>query len=564
MSVLDLRHHFPYFSVALEQEEQTTNTIYFDSAATSLKLSSVIDVTQKYYQKNTSNVHRSSHKNAALLTEQFEQARQLVQQFVGASSPKEIVWTKGATESLNLIATCLSRTPNVFAAGNEILIAATEHHANILPWQHIGNSLGLTIKVMPIDEKGVLKLDESLQLINSKTALVALAQVSNALGNINPIQDLIAKAKSVDALTVIDGTQAVAHIPVNVQSLDCDFYVFSAHKMFGPTGLGVMYGKQALLDKMPPYQLGGEMVDKVSFTQPASFQSSPLKFEAGTPNIAGVLGLASAVMFVQDNIPQIIAIENELNQVLKRVLQNIPNVILWGDLDNKICVQSFTVRNVDLYDLAVLLDKHNIALRVGHHCAMPLMETLKLVGTLRVSLACYNTVQEIYDFSRALVSSINTLTSVNSDVVQNTVNNNDPANILQNFGVLGNKILTAKSWDETYRQLMLAGKSLDRLPDSEKSPDTEVFGCESQVWVKCSVIDGHLILAGDSASKIIRGLLALMFEALAKKTAAQVLTFSLKDYLASLGLARHLSETRGNGLAAVAEKIKQFCELNKA
>lgn len=564
MNTMTLRSFFPAYSNAQAQDR-----IYFDSAATSLKLESVIEATQHYYQFNTTNVHRSSHKLAVQVTEQFEQARCDIKDFICAQSQSEIVWTKGATDSLNLVAYCLSSNREFFKPGDEIVIANSEHHSNILPWQRIAENLGLNIKVMPVDEQGKLLLDNALQIISEKTALVAVAHVSNALGNINPIQDIIAKAKSVNALTVIDGTQAVAHMPVNVQNLDCDFYAFSGHKMFGPTGIGVLYGKQSLLDKLPPYQLGGEMVKNVSFVKPASYQASPLKFEAGTPNIAGVLGISKAARFIQDNIQTISTTEKALYQSLKQALLKIPNVQLWGDLDNSISVQSFTVKGCDSYDLAVLLDKQNIALRVGHHCAMPLMNALKLDGTLRVSLACYNTLEEVFVFVKALVSSIDILTSSplsRSDTSSLASANKSVPNMNEqpiNIGPLAEKIMTAKSWDETYRQLMLAGKNLNRLSEAEQTAYTQVFGCESQVWIKCSLVNNSLLLGGESPSKIVRGLLAIIFEVLEHKTLEQVLSFSLNKYLDMLGLGRHLSQSRGNGVASVVEKIMRYCEDNK-
>ena len=286
------RQFFPFFI-----HDSSQRSVYLDSAATSQKLQSVIDITQQYYAERTANVHRSSHGLAASVTEQFEQSRESIQKFIGAKSRKEIVWTKGATESINLVASGLAK--GYFKAGDSILISALEHHANIVPWQQIAETLNLHLEIMPVAANGVLKLEDSLQLITSNTAMVAIGHVSNALGNINPIKAIIAKAKEVGALTLIDGTQAVSHLAVNVQHLDCDFYVFSGHKMFGPTGIGVLYGKYHLLEQLPPYQLGGEMIKQVSFTQ-TTFQPPPLKFEAGTPNIAGVLGIAVASEFIEE------------------------------------------------------------------------------------------------------------------------------------------------------------------------------------------------------------------------------------------------------------------------
>ncbi len=544
-----LRQYFPFFS-----SHRSERCVYLDSAATSQKLQSVIDITQQYYQERTVNVHRSSHQLAASVTEQFEQSRKNIQHFIGAKSHKEIVWTKGATESINLVASGLAK--NVFKTGDSILVSALEHHANIVPWQQVAQALNLQLEVMPVDAKGVLKLEESLQLITSNTAMVALGHVSNALGNINPIELIIAKAKEVGALTLIDGTQAVSHLAVNVQQLDCDFYVFSGHKMFGPTGIGVLYAKYDLLEQLPPYQLGGEMIKQVSFSE-TTFQPPPLKFEAGTPNIAGVLGIGVASEFIQLHRTTLLALEHNLYQQLLDTLSAIPQVRLWGDNVNSICVQSFTVQGVSHYDLAVLLDKHNIAVRVGHHCAMPLMEALGIDGTIRVSLAAYNNSADIDIFGAALTECIALL---NESVNQMATDNTPFEHKQTRLAPIAESIKQAKSWDQTYRQLMLAGKGLARLQDQYKTDTTAVYGCESQVWIKCCIDEGKLVLEGDSPSKIVRGLLAVMFEALSGKTVNQVLVFNLADYLEALHLGKHLSQSRGNGLSAVVDKIIEYCQ----
>jgi cysteine desulfurase/selenocysteine lyase len=563
-----LRHHFPFF-----MEQNSEQCVYLDSAATSQKLQAVIDITQQYYQERTVNVHRSSHQLAANVTEQFEQSRKHIQHFIGAKSHKEIIWTKGATESINLVANGLAKS--VFKAGDSILVSAMEHHANIVPWQQIAQELNLQLQVMPIDINGVLKLEESLQMITSTTALVAMGHVSNALGNINPIETIIAKAKEVGALTLIDGTQAVSHLTVNVQQLDCDFYVFSGHKMFGPTGIGVLYGKYDLLEQLPPYQLGGEMIKQVSFAQ-TTFQAPPLKFEAGTPNIVGVLGISVASEFIQQHRNELLVLEHNLYQQLLDTLSVIPQVRLWGDIVNSICVQSFTVQGISHYDLAVLLDKRNIAVRVGHHCAMPLMQTLGIDGTIRVSLAAYNNSADINIFGHALTECIHLLSESTTQTTTDTALLNTK---LLHTELLHTKLLhteqtrltpiaesikQAKSWDQTYRQLMLAGKSLVRLQEQYKTEVSAVHGCESQVWIRCFIIEGSVVLEGDSPSKIVRGLLAVVFEALSGKTAHQVLLFNLADYLKTLHLGKHLSQSRGNGLSAVVGKIIEYCQLQSS
>jgi cysteine desulfurase/selenocysteine lyase len=327
--------------------------------------------------------------------------------------------------------------------------------------------------------------------------------------------------------------------------------------MFGPTGIGVLYGKYALLEQLPPYQLGGEMIEKVSFEQ-TTFQPPPLKFEAGTPNIAGVLGIAVAGEFIQHNRMAILEQEQNLYQQLVTTLTAIPQVKLWGDKVKSICVQSFTVQGVNQYDLAVLLDKRNIAVRVGHHCAMPLMNELGIDGTIRVSLAAYNNSAEIETFGAALIECISLL----DDVVNQLVPNETTFEPKQsNLAPIAESIKQAKTWDQTYRQIMLAGKGLVRLQAQYKTDNTAVHGCESQVWIRCHTNNNGLVIEGDSPSKIVRGLLAVIFEALSGKTAKQVLAFNLTAYLETLDLGKHLSQSRGNGLSAVVNKITEYCQL---
>jgi cysteine desulfurase/selenocysteine lyase len=543
MTDVYLRGHFPIF----DQASVSFPQVYFDSAATSQKPAVVLETLQTFYTKKNANVHRASHSVGLAATDSFEQARRTIQYFIHAASHKEIIWTKGATESINLVAAILAK--GQLRAGDEIVLSNLEHHANIVPWQELAEQLELKIKVLPISPNGVLDLAESLALISKKTVLLAVTHVSNALGNIQPIQQLINRAKECEALTLIDGAQAVAHLDVDVQALDCDFYVFSGHKMFGPTGIGVLYGRQTLLEVLPPYQTGGEMIKTVSFAG-STFQDLPYKYEAGTPNIAGVLGIAAAADFIKQHKFDIAKQESSLYKQLIIGLQQIPELKLWGEINNSICLQSFTVEGIDNQDLGILLNEQNFALRVGHHCAMPLMATLGLAGTVRVSLACYNTSAEIRRFLQALRKAIETLqrsgdgSAAELPIVHSTLTL-----------PIADKIMHSRGWDETYRQIMLAGKGLKRLPLDRRLPQYEVFGCENQVWLQCDVLDDRLILLADSQSKIVRGLLAIVFEPIENMNLADILYFDLQAYLAGLGLSKHLSQSRGNGLHAVMETI---------
>ena len=294
------RQQFPLIvkheKALIGQDSVKSALVYFDNAATTQKPAQVINSYQSYYQNSNANVHRASHQLSNKATSAFEQARSLVQQFIGASTIKEIIWTKGATESINIIAQALAR--NILMPGDEIVLCASEHHANIVPWQIVAEQTGAVIKVLTLTNQGYIDVDSIDNMITRKTKIVACAHISNVLGRINPIKSVIDKAKQVGAISVIDGAQAVAHLSVDVAALDCDFYVFSAHKMYGPTGVGVLYGKEALLDSMSPYQAGGEMIKTVSFTQATTFNALPFKFEAGTPNIAGVIAFAQCIDFL--------------------------------------------------------------------------------------------------------------------------------------------------------------------------------------------------------------------------------------------------------------------------
>ena len=557
MTTTSLRRHFPIFNQpanAAGGSEKDTNWIYFDSAATSQKPDLVLNAISDFYLFANANVHRASHDMARDTTKAFEQVRLDAQAFINSQFSEEIIWTKGATESINLVANGLEHSH--LKPGDHILVSATEHHANIVPWQQLASRKGLQLDVIPVDENGCWKVEEGLQLINEKTALVAMGQVSNALGNINPIETFIKKAQKHGALTLIDGAQATAHLPIDVQALGCDFYVFSGHKMFAPTGIGVLYGKKQLLESMAPYQFGGEMIEKVSFDN-TTFQPLPFKFEAGTPNIEGVLGLGAAIGFIQNHRAQIKQIETQLYQKLVTAISKIDGVRVWGDKMYSGPVLSFSVNGIDNQDLGILLNQQNIAVRVGHHCAMPLMESLGISGTVRISLACYNTGSEIDRFIEALANAIDTLRQGLKTIPGVTGKAQSPRS--SDFP-LADKIRKAKGWDQIYREVMLAGKQLQRLGPEAKNEQSEVVGCESQVWLQCTVSDGRLILQGDSPSKIVRGLLAVLFEPLQSIPVDQLADFNHQQYLESIGLARHLSPSRGNGLAAVVVKIQSFCQ----
>ena len=387
--VSNIRDQFPI----LHQKVHGHPLIYFDNAATSQKPLKVIHAISEYYLQENSNIHRGAHYLSNQATEKYEKSREAVKRFINAESTEEIILTKGTTESINLVASCLSQS--LFQPGDEILISGLEHHANIVPWQIAAKQTGALIKVIPILDSGELDLDAFKNLLSPKTKLLALSHVSNALGTINPVDEMIPLAKEKGALVLIDGAQSAPHMLVDVQALDCDFFCFSAHKIYGPTGIGVLYGKKAQLEKMPPYQSGGEMIKEVTF-KGTTFNDLPYKFEAGTPNIAGGIGLLSAIEFMEEvGLEHIARREGELLAYATKKLKEIDGIQFFGEAKEKAAVISFLVDGIHPSDLGTILDKLGIAVRTGHHCAQPIMDRFEIPGTVRASFAVYNTEKEI-------------------------------------------------------------------------------------------------------------------------------------------------------------------------
>ncbi|WP_421244437.1 cysteine desulfurase [Aeromonas sp. 601019] len=384
-----LRSQFP----ALAQVVNSHPLVYLDNAATTQKPQAVLDAIAHYYGADNANVHRAAHALSGRATRAFEAARETVARFINAPYSREVIWTRGTTEAINLVAQSWGMSE--LKAGDEIILSTLEHHANIVPWQLVAQGTGAVIRVIPLDERGDLDLAAYHAMLGPRTRLVSVAHVSNALGTVNPVKEMVAAAKAVGALTLIDGAQAAAHLEVDVQAIGCDFYAFSGHKLYGPTGIGVLWGRTELLERMPPWQAGGEMIDRVSFSG-TTFNTLPFKFEAGTPHIAGAIGLATAIDFVMAQDRSSLAKHEEaLTNYLVAGLQQVPGLRLIGEPDQRAGAVSFLLEDIHPQDAATLLDMQGIALRVGHHCAMPLMESLGIGGTLRASLACYNNRDDI-------------------------------------------------------------------------------------------------------------------------------------------------------------------------
>ena len=395
LDVAALRRDFP----VLDRTIYGKPLIYLDNTATSQTPSCVVDTIRDIYFHTKANVHRGVHTMSQEMTAMQEATRERVRQMLNAESTSEIIFTRGTTEAINLVASSMGDS---FVDGDEVIVTVMEHHANIVPWQLLSRNKRVTLRVVPMDERGVLDLEAYRSLFNSHTRMVAVTHVSNVLGTVNPVKEMIAEAHRHDVPVLVDGAQAVAHMAVDVRDLDCDFYVFSSHKMYGPTGVGVLYGKRSMLEMMPPYQGGGELIANVTFEH-TTFAELPFKFEAGTPDFVGIAALHTAIDYMQGiGIDAIAAHEHDLLQYTTERMADIPGMRIFGTAPGKSAVISFLIGDAHHYDTGLLLDKLGIAVRTGHHCAQPLMHALGIEGTVRATFALYNTREEADAFIAAL------------------------------------------------------------------------------------------------------------------------------------------------------------------
>jgi cysteine desulfurase/selenocysteine lyase len=389
LDVAALRRDFPI----LAERVNGKPLVYLDNAATTQKPASVIDALDAYYRHENANVHRGVHTLSQRATDDYEAARARIARFIGGVAIEEVIYTSGTTGGLNLVAQSYGR--NVLRPGDDVVISALEHHSNIVPWQLVCAQTGASLRVVPVNDAGEIEMTGYERLLGPRTKIVAFTHVSNALGTITPIERVIRLAHDAGAIVVVDGAQAIAHVGVDVRALDCDFYAFSGHKIFGPTGIGALYGKAAILDAMPPYQGGGDMIRSVTFEK-TEYNDLPYKFEAGTPNIAGAIGFGAAIDYVEGvGIGAIAAYEDALLDYATRRVEAIPGLRIVGTAAHKAAIVSFTLAGVHAHDVGTILDNEGIAVRAGHHCAMPVMERFGISGTARASFALYNTIEEI-------------------------------------------------------------------------------------------------------------------------------------------------------------------------
>ncbi|TNE53720.1 MAG: cysteine desulfurase [Bacteroidetes bacterium] len=398
----EIRRDFPL----LGREVHGRPLVYFDNGATTQKPKRVIDTIERYYSLENANIHRGVHYLSQQATTAYEEARKKVANFIGAASDREIIFTKGTTDSINLVAFSFGES---LKEGDEILISHLEHHSNIVPWQMLCERKGCVLKVIPMNDRGELIQEEFEKLLSTRTKLLALSHVSNSLGIVNPVREMIRKARDYGARVLIDGAQSVQHTTIDVVDLDCDFYVFSGHKIYGPTGVGVLYGKESVLDAMTPYQGGGDMIKTVRFEK-TTYNELPFKFEAGTPNIVGGIGLGAALDYLSEfDMHEIEAHEASVSAYLGACLKEIDGVRIYGESEQKLGVQSFLVEGIHPFDLGTILDQQGVAVRTGHHCTQPIMDFYQIPGTVRASFAMYNKKEEVDVFMNALERAVKML-----------------------------------------------------------------------------------------------------------------------------------------------------------
>jgi cysteine desulfurase/selenocysteine lyase len=560
-----LREDFPI----LRQKVHGKPLVYLDNSATTQKPQAVLDALERYYTTENANVHRAVHVLSERATRAYEDARARVQRFLGAAEAREIIFTRGTTEAINLVAQTYGRQN--LRAGDEIIVSEMEHHSNIVPWQMLCEQTGAVLRVVPITDRGEFRLDAYEKLLGPRTKLVAVVHLSNVLGTINPVEEIIARAHARGVPVLIDGAQAVAHLPVDVRRLDCDFYAFSGHKLYGPTGIGVLYGKAALLEAMPPWQGGGDMIASVSFER-TTYNVLPYKFEAGTPHIAGAVGLAAAIDYVERvGLDAIAAHEADLLAYATGRLREVPGLRLLGTAERKGSVLSFVLEDpaVAPLDVGMLLDHEGVAVRTGHHCCQPLMGRLGVASAARASLALYNTREEIdvlVNGLKKIVAAAGQKDREREPVVppagQAAVYPEAAAASPQEAAdELADLFEFLGDWKDRYQFLIELGAKLLPLPAEARTEENRVHGCQSTVHMiarkrpgTADVID----FLADSDADLVRGLIAILQRLFSEQSARQILAFDVEGYFKKLGLDQHLTLGRRNGLASMVQRIRKL------
>jgi cysteine desulfurase / selenocysteine lyase len=569
-----LRAQFPILATRLHGEPLA----YLDNAASTQQPAQVIQAVGDYHRQYHANIHRGVYQLSRNATRMHDYAREVVAHFMHAAEPVECIFTRGTTESINLVAASWGRAN--LKPGDEIILSNLEHHSNIVPWQLACEATGARIKVIPIDDAGELDMDEYRRLLSSRTRLVAVNHVSNALGTINPVKEIIDQAHAAGALALIDGAQWVAHGATDVQALDADFYAFSGHKLYGPTGIGVLYGKRRLLEAMPPYQGGGDMIEQVTFEK-TTYAQLPNKFEAGTPHIAGAVGLAAAIEWLEGvGFERISAHEQRLLRHATERLSTISGLEIKGTARRKAAVVSWVLVDppIGTLDIGMQLDLRAICIRTGHHCCQPLMDRLGIASTARASFGIYNelseidrlaeAVREIVGAARAKPARADALATEEvagkssqrqpGDAVYPTAVAESPTAAAEEIAEI---FLLLPDWPMRHQQIMDLGARLPAMPESLKTPDNFVPGCQSRVHMAARVrpeSGGVIEFLADSDADIVRGLIALLQQLYSGQRADAILAFDVQSFFSRLGLDEHLSMTRRNGLVAMVERIRRI------
>jgi cysteine desulfurase / selenocysteine lyase len=553
---------------ALGQHVHGKPLVYLDNAASTQKPYPVIDAVVRFYETDNANVHRGAHALSDRATREYERARETSRRFLNARRPAEVIFVRGTTEAINLVAQTFGRQH--VGPGDEVLVTEMEHHANLVPWQQLCLEKGARLRAVPITEDGELRLDALDGLLTPRTKLVALSHVSNALGTVNPVKEVIEAAHRRGIPVLVDGAQAVPHVCVDVQDLGCDFYVFSGHKVYGPMGVGVLYGRLDLLESMPPWQFGGDMVDTVGFDG-TTFSEPPYRFEAGTPNVAGAVGLAAALEFLEGvGRPVIADHEARLLELAVRRLEEIPGVRLVGEPAHRAGVVSFAVEGTPLsaLDVGARLDAEGIAVRTGNHCCQPLMRRLGVAGTVRASFAMYNTTEDVERFAAALRAVAGGATGRKAPARPQTGANAeaaDPGPTAATVEAAATALLDEfdelDDWAERCEFLIELGRKAPSLPATLRTEANRVRGCQSTVYLAARARPGTrdvVEFLADSDSALVRGLLALLQRLFSGQRAGDVLEFDLPRFLARVGLASNLSTGRRNGLAEMIKRLRMI------
>jgi cysteine desulfurase / selenocysteine lyase len=542
-----LRHHFPFFST-----QRNKQWAYLDSAATTQKPQQVIDAMSQYYEQQNTNVHRGSYALAEASTKRFEGVRDTTQIFINAAQREEIIFTAGTTDAINLIAQCYG---GLLKPGDEILVSALEHHANLVPWQQVAKQRQCKLRQIPLDRNAQIDIDAYKAMLSDKTALVCVTHMSNATGIIAPVSEMTKLAHRVNAKVCIDGAQAIAHQKVDVQSLDADFYSFSGHKMYGPTGVGVLYAKSKLLDKMPPYRFGGEMIESVTFEQ-STFASSPAKFEAGTPNIAAVIGLGAAIDFITCHRKTIEQQESAIYQYLCQQLQHTSTFDIIGAEKDRQAIVSL-IGTQHQFDIASLLDQYKVAVRSGKHCTMPLMQYLQIEGTNRISIGCYTNKQDIDQLMQALDNiekdSLTHTQQVKNKTFTKSTTSKDSTHLLHskelNFESMQAQLETQHSREQKIKHIMQWSEQINSPNDAIRKQENLIEGCESKVWIIKTSDDKIEI---DSASRMMRGICAILLAIYNKNKNAPD---QFMSDLNLIGFDKIITSSKRNGINQVIARL---------